>query len=158
MKRTIPALAIVSLIFFSFVLLFAQNQGSSLNINVRDYCDPTTFNAAVGPGQEGRHKRTTGIGYIILVSRFGAPTLVHSPRRPPCQQKNLSPMRVLCLPASLLSRYCCCSSRHLSAPEPQLCELIRRPFRAASPSIYWERQRPSRDHHRPTCSSVPIYA
>jgi hypothetical protein len=30
MKRTIPALAIVALIFFSFVLLFAQNQGSSL--------------------------------------------------------------------------------------------------------------------------------
>ena len=23
------------------------------------------------PGQEGRHKRTTGIGYIILASRFG---------------------------------------------------------------------------------------
>ena len=48
MNKTIPVLAIVPLILLSFVLLFAQDQGSSLDINVRDYCDPTTFNAAVG--------------------------------------------------------------------------------------------------------------
>jgi len=65
MKRTIPALAIVSLILFSFVLLFAQNQGSSLNINVRDYCDPTTFNAAIGPGT---CVRDTTNGSITFVS------------------------------------------------------------------------------------------
>ena len=50
MNKTIPVLAIVPLILLSFVLLFAQDQGSSLNINVRDYCDPITFNAAVGSG------------------------------------------------------------------------------------------------------------
>ena len=48
MNKTLPVLAIVPLILLSFVLLFAQDQGSSLDINVRDYCDPTTFNAAVG--------------------------------------------------------------------------------------------------------------
>ena len=47
MNKTIPALAIVSLILLSFVPSLAQDQGSSLNINVRDYCDPTSFNAAI---------------------------------------------------------------------------------------------------------------
>ena len=72
MKRTIPALAIVSLIFFSFVLLFAQNQGSSLNINVRDYCDPTTFNAAIGPGTCVRDTTNGSITFPGFLAELGA--------------------------------------------------------------------------------------
>src|SRR5712691_6220526 len=72
MKRTIPAVAIVSLIFFSFVLLFAQNQGSSLNINVRDYCDPTTFNAAIGPGTCVRDTTNGSITFPGFLAELGA--------------------------------------------------------------------------------------
>ena len=72
MNKTIPVLAIVPLILLSFVLLFAQDQGSSLNINVRDYCDPTTFNAAVGSGTCVRDTSNGSITFAGFVAELGA--------------------------------------------------------------------------------------
>jgi hypothetical protein len=72
MNKTIPVLAIVPLILLSFVLLFAQDQGSSLNINVRDYCDPPTFNAAVGSGTCVRDTTNGSITFAGFVAELGA--------------------------------------------------------------------------------------
>jgi hypothetical protein len=79
MKRTISALGIVSVMPFSFVLLFAQNQVSSLNINVRDYCDPTTFNAAVGPGTCVRDTTSGLITFPGFLAELGADKSVVAP-------------------------------------------------------------------------------
>ncbi len=72
MNKTNSALGIVFLMLFSFVLLFAQDQGSSVNINVRDYCDPTTFNAAVGPGTCVRDTTNGSITFTGFLAELGA--------------------------------------------------------------------------------------
>src|SRR5205809_6282286 len=87
MKRTIPALALVSLIFFSFVLLFAQNQGSSLNINVRDYCDPTTFNASIGPCTCVRDTTNASITFPALTASLRTDKSVDASRFSPGHAK-----------------------------------------------------------------------
>lgn len=63
----------LGLVFLAGVCTFAQNDKTSqATIDIRDYCDPDSFNAAVGPGTCVRDTSTGAINFAGFVAELGA--------------------------------------------------------------------------------------
>jgi len=76
----------VSVVLLSVVSAFAQHDKSTeLNIHIRDYCDPTSFNAAIGPGTCVRDTSDGAITFGGFVTELGADKSVGAWRFAPGQ-------------------------------------------------------------------------
>src|SRR6266849_648040 len=73
MRRSILTLLTGSLILFSLASALAQDDKSAqLTIHVRDYCDPASFNATVGPGTCVRDTTNGAITFTGFLTELGA--------------------------------------------------------------------------------------
>jgi len=76
----------VSVVLLSVTSALAQQDRSTqLNIHIRDYCDPTTFNAAIGPGTCVRDTSVGAITFSGFVEELGADKSVGAWRFAPGQ-------------------------------------------------------------------------
>jgi plastocyanin len=77
---------VVSVVLFSVASAFAQHgKSSQLTIDIRDYCDPDTFNAAVGPDTCVRDTSNGAITFTGFVTELGADKSVGAWRFAPGQ-------------------------------------------------------------------------
>jgi len=77
---------VASLVLLSVASAFAQDDKSTqLTIHIRDYCDPATFNAAVGPGTCIRDTNLGAITFTGFVTELGADKSVGAWRFAPAQ-------------------------------------------------------------------------
>jgi hypothetical protein len=68
MRKTILRVLSCFLLPFTLATAFAQGQGGVFNIHIRDYCDPASFDAVLGPGA---CIRDTAIGAITFGGFIG---------------------------------------------------------------------------------------
>jgi len=64
-----------ALLVFGIGRAFAQNNdthSTDVNLDIRDYCDPTTFNAAIGPGTCARSTVPGAITFAGFLAEVGA--------------------------------------------------------------------------------------
>lgn len=79
-KRVLSTIALALFVFCALTLVsppraFAQKGSTDINIDVRDYCDPDSFNAAAGPGT---CVRSTALGAIVFSGLIAELTLDQS--------------------------------------------------------------------------------
>jgi len=85
MKNCGFSIAVSVVLLSATSALAQQDRSTQLNIHIRDYCDPTTFNAAIGTGTCVRDTSVGAITFSGFVAELGADKSVGAWRFAPGQ-------------------------------------------------------------------------